>query len=438
MGAKRPGRRSLIGAVVLLSGLIGGLVLGSPTTSLASEVLASSASGPSAHEVRATLELHPDVQAALAEVEVAKGELGLVRNGYLPSLNASAGPAGSDVGYEVTLSQTVHDWGTTRSRIDEKQARLDLRLAHLGVVQDDAALEFIEVYLDVASHRAVLILMQDHLAALSALDEMAQARLSGRYGDLGETGRMALALAQVRAQSTELQGRLDEAQSHFEHLTGRPPSRVRLPAMPYYLSLASDEANLTDLIAASPLYRRASLEVKAANATVRGTEGARYPRLVLEGSLLRREIGGRLVNDSSLNLRLRSASLQGLAFWQEPQLARHRRDAAARTADGIRRDLERMVASLRLTDQALAARITALSDQVSGAQDIRDIYHQQFLVGRREIQDLVAIESEYFSAERQIIELTVERLRVQYRIAAQLGLLATSFTEGEVSQGAAP
>lgn len=423
MGIGRRGLRPLFGVVVFSIGLWGS---------------GAQASGPLAYAVRATLEQHPEIQTARAEVAVAEGEVGLARNGYLPSLNASAGPAGSGVAYEVTLSQTVQDWGTTRSQVEEKRAQLALSQARLAVTQDDAALELIEVYLDVASHRVVLGLIQDHEQSLSELDAMAQARLTGRYGDLGEAGRIALALARVRGQSRQLEGELSEAENHFEHLSGTPPNGVRVPDMPQYLLQASDEAVLTDLIAASPLYRRAALGIRAAEASLKGAQASRYPRLALEGSVLRREIGGRLVNDTSLNLRLRSSSLQGLSFWQAPELARHRRDAAARSADGVRRDLERMVASLRLADRALEGRIETLSDQVSGADQVRSVYREQFLVGQREIQDLVAIESEHYEAERQIIELTLERLRLQYRVAAQLGLLAKGFIDPDDAEGLQP
>lgn len=145
---------------------------------------------------------------------------------------------------------------------------------------------------------------------------------------------------------------------------------------------------------------------------------------------MRREIGGRLVDDSAIGLRLRMNTQQGFSTFQRPRLEAARRDAARLGADGTARDLKRTLSSLVVNDRALEDRIAALSDQVTQSGAVRTAYAEQFIVGRRDIQDLIVMESEYFEAERQILELTVERLRNQYRAAAQLGQLADSFVAG--------
>lgn len=371
---------------------------------------------------------HPQVRAAEAEVAMAATEARIARNGYLPTVGASAGPAAAGVGYDVTVSQTVLDWGQTGSQVDQKRALLAQSEAGLEVVRDDVALEIVEVYLDIASRRAQLSLVETYLERLTSLSDMARTRVEGRYSDQSETGRVALAKATAEGTRARLQGELADAVDHYALLVEEPADGVRLPEPPAFLAQVREEGDLEVAIAASPLYRRAALAIQVADAGVREAKAARFPRLALEGSLQRREIGGRLIDDTAIALRFRSNTQQGFAALQRPELEEQRKAAVALGAESVARDLKRMIQSLESQDAALDGRIAALSDQSAQSEAVRTVYSDQFLVGRRDIQDLVIMETEHFEAERQVVELTVERLRLQYRAAAQLGLLTPAMS----------
>ena len=141
-----------------------------------------------------------------------------------------------------------------------------------------------------------------------------------------------------------------------------------------------------------------------------------------------------MVDDAAVGLRLRFTPQQGLSSLQRPQLEEQRRAAALLAADAVGQDLQRLVSSLAAQDRALSARIEALSDQADQSRALGEVYREQFLVGRRDIQDLVGMETQYFESERQIVELTVERLRLQYRVAAQLGLMTPSLSGDQMQQ----
>lgn len=366
---------------------------------------------------------HPEVRLAEAEVAVAATEAEMARNAYLPTLGASAGPAAAGMGYDLTLSQTVYDFGVAGSQVEKARSLYARQQANLQIVRDDVALEIAEVYLDIASRRAQLSLLDDHFQRLSALSEMAQARVEGRYSDQAETGRVALALATAEGTRARLRGELADAVDHYVLLVSAPAEGLRLPTPPSFLDAVREEGALEAAIATAPLFRQATLAVRTAEAGVKEARAARFPRLALEGSLQRREIGGQMVDDSAISLRVRFNPQPGLASLQRPQLEEQRRAAAAMGVEVVGQDLKRVVESLVAQDAALGARIDALSDQAAQAEAVRETYQEQFLVGRRDIQDLVIMQNEYFEAERQVMELTVERLRSQYRAAAQLGLL---------------
>lgn len=406
--ACRRASRSLIAIVVAGAGSL-----------LSTSVLA----GPLEDAVLKGLANHPEVRLAEAELGMAATEVEMARNGYFPSVNGSAGPNAGGLGYDVTVSQTLYDWGQTNSVMAHARARAAQGRAQLDLVRDEVALEIVEVYLDVASSRAQLSLLEGHLQRLGELTGMAETRVEGRYSDESETGRVALAVATAQGQKARLQGALADAIDHYELLIDEEPNGVRLPEPPEFLEAVADEGALEAAVASAPLFRKASLEVDVAEAGLRNAEASRYPRLALEGGLQRREIGGRLVDDTSIGVRFRMATQQGLSAWQRPQLEAQRREAAEWGVERTARDLMRTIGALATSERSLNGRIAALSDQAGQSDNVRQVYREQFLVGRRDIQDLVIMETEHFEAQRQLIELTIERLRLQYRAAAQLGQL---------------
>lgn len=376
---------------------------------------------------------HPDIQVAQSEVSQATIELEMARNGRLPTFSASSGPAAAGLGYDITLTQPLYDWGQTNSVVDQRRALLAQRQANLQVVQDDVALQIVEAHLDVVSDRTQLSLLNDHLDRLAEVSRMVDARVEGRYADQSESGRVNLAVATAEGTRARLQGDLADATGRYELLVEEPAEGLRLPPdPPAFLQSISDEGALDAAIAGSPLYRKAALDIAVADAGIREANAARLPRLNLEGGVQRREIGGRLINDSSVAVRFRFATQQGLSALQRPALEKQRREAAKFAAEGEARDLKRTVGTLVRSDAALSGRIGALTDQAAQAEAVRALYGEQFLVGRRDIQDLVIMETEQFEAQRQKVELVVERLRLQYRAAAQLGALTPMMAGDEM------
>lgn len=373
--------------------------------------------------VKHGLDRSPEVEAAEAEVAAARTDLKISKNGYLPSLNASSGAAREGVGYDVTLAQTLVDWGEVRAVVDQKRAQLDQQEANLLIVRDDRALDIAETYLDLASARAQLAVADRHLSRLRELFTIAQTRVEARYSDLSEMGRVNLAVATAEGVGARLRGEEAEAALQYQVLLAEAPEQIRLPDPPAFLQTLSNKAAQRDAMEAAPLYRKAQMGVRVAQHRVREAKAARFPRLTLEGAVQRREIGGRMVDDAFVSVRLRMNTTQGFAAFQRPALEAQRRDAAEREAQGALREIERMLGSLGSTDEALAWRIDALNAQAEQAGGVGALYREQFLAARRDIQDLVIMETAHFEAERQAIELTVERLRLQYRAAAQIGLL---------------
>lgn len=140
--------------------------------------------------------------------------------------------------------------------------------------------------------------------------------------------------------------------------------------------------------------------------------------------MLRREIGGDLEDDATIGLRLRMDAFQGLSNFQRAEGSRQRVEAAEWSLRSGRRDLERSILSLLDQDEIMAWREESLQQQLARTGELAELYRDQFQAGQRDITDLLSIEVEHFEAQRQLIDLRLNREKLSYRAASQAGVLS--------------
>ena len=399
---------------------------------LAALAPATSAAMPLQQAVRSGLAIHPQVRAALAEVSRAETEVKIARGGYHPSLSLSGGPQEFDLGetvYDVTVSQMLYDWGRVDSQVESARATQRQLSATAQVTREDAALDIVETYLDVLVAQRRIDAVRRHIRLLDDIRGMTEARGSDGYADRSELDRASLEIARAQEQLALEKGALLDASNQFDLLVGSPAENLAEPrpeSMQRYLTTV----DLQRIISDSPLYQQAVEDTSLAQAELRETKAALLPQLNLEASATRREIGGRLQNDSMVNLRLRMDTLQGLSNFQRPTAAAQRLESASWGQDAILRDIRRQLQSLFDIGETLLWREHALAVQVRDSEQVGSLYREQFEVGRRDVIDLLTVQRERFEAERQLIVMQVERLRIEYRAAAQVGLLGPLLENG--------
>ncbi len=393
---------------------------GSPAAPAAAPVLALR------DAVQQGLGNHPGVRAAMARVSRSDIEIDIARAGYHPNVQAGVGTAGSgnmQLGYDVVVSQMLYDWGAVESQVDSAQATQRHAVQELLVEREDAALEISEAYLDVLFARQRVAVADAYIERLDDLLALSQRRVSTGYVDRSESGRVTLALARAQEQLLLEQGRLQEAAQQYAVLVGAPAVALEAPPLVPLDALLERGRRLAPLILISPLYLQAVEKSRVEEANIKAADAALKPQINLEGTAQRREIGGQLTRDTTIMLRLRMAAFQGLSSFKRVDAARQALEAAQWDKDQVERDIRRKVQALMEGEAPLAARETALQEQIGGAGEIGGIYREQFFVGMRSMIDLLSVEADRFEAERQLLQLQSERQRLPLRAMAQLGLL---------------
>lgn len=375
--------------------------------------------------VREGLSIHPLVRAAQADAARAGTEVKIAKGGYFPALQVSAGPQTdglNDVVYDVTLSQMLYDWGRVSSRVQGASATQRRFDDAARVASDDAALDIVETYLDVLASQRRVEAVHAHMQRLQEISAMTDARSSSGYADRSEQDRARLEMARAQEQLALEEGELTDARNQFRLLVGAEPDALAEPD-PVPLQRHLQGSDIDRVIAQAPLLQAAQEDVQVAESELRESRAALLPQLNLEASALRREIGGRLEDDQTISLRLRMDVMQGISNFRRPEAARQKVESAHWTADATRRDVRRQLRTLFDNAQALQWREQALQQQVDDSDDVGALYREQFEVGRRDVIDLLNVQRERMEAERQLATLHLERKRIEYRAAAQVGLL---------------
>lgn len=376
--------------------------------------------------VRLGLSLHPAVAAAEAELAAAGVDVAIARDGYWPTVQISAGPENAlrdGLGYEVSARQMLYDWGRTRARVEEASAVEREQLEAFKIASDKAALDIIEVYLDVLVYEARLAAVDRHLERLGGLAALAADRAEFGYADRGEAERAALELARAREQRAVEAGALAEARSQFHELLQRPSEGLGWPAPAALAERLRPAEALEAAVAEAPLLRQAEAKVAAAHAEREATRAALKPQLNLEGALLRREIGGEMEEDAIVAVRVRLDPFQGRSNLRRVDAAARRVEAARWNQGEARRTLRRELMAWVEQAEVLGWRLESLALQLASAHEAAAAYREQFEVGLRGIDDLLPIQRDLFDTDRQRIDLETQKMRLQYRIASRLGRL---------------
>ncbi|WP_136247867.1 TolC family protein [Halomonas borealis] len=387
------------------------------------------------------LAVNPQVSAAESDVRVASTEVDIARDSYWPSVEMSAGPENSlmgELGYDITATQVLYDWGRIESQVASASAEYRHRLAALKVTSDEVALDIIELYLDVVAAQRRVSEVEQYLEKLEALAAMTDQRDLGGYSDRSESERSRLDLARGREQLAIERGSLREAQQELQVLLQRDILATRMPEPDDYLASLSAPERVNRAINDAPVLEQSAADVSVAKAELEESEAALLPQLNLEGSLLRREIGGAMQEDQVIALRVRMNPIQGLSNWRKTDAAAQRVESSQFSRRATRRDLQRTIAGLKEQYQVTQWRLEGLEEQIGRAGEVLTSYEDQFSVGLRDIADLLSIESERFEAARQRIDVEIQQLRLQYRAASQLGMLAAvvpRLGEQDIAQG---
>jgi len=376
------------------------------------------------------LNLNPRVLSAVADVKQAEKNVEINEGRYWPSVSLSAGPANGikvndKVVYDATISYTLYDWGALDSELDSMNAEARKALHHSRQIRSEVGLDIINSYLDIIQAQQKHELIKEYQQRIGSVEKLANIRAEGGYSDRAEISRVRQARYFSEQQWQQADSELQQATLRLQMLIQRPVNELPAPPSNYARlgKLLPSIKQQESLIKHSPQYMQAQEEVNVLNSDADSTFAQQLPRLVVQGSSQRREIGGDMTRDQSVAMRVQASFNNGPSSFDMGGAKKLQAQAAKWDLQYAQLDMDRDINTQRTMLRNLAQQRTSLNQQVESSTAMLSAYHEQFSAGLTTVQTLLDSEQERFGLRTQYLTTSIDMLRIPYQISSELGIL---------------
>lgn len=418
----------------IAAGLAFGMLLAAP-----SATFAQSLEEAFAH----TYLTNPTIRAARAELRAVNEGVPQALGNYRPliSLDGSTGathvetqdPGDSSDGRtslraELSVVQPLYRGGRTVAATGRAKAEIQAQRAVLKTAEQSVLFEAAEAYLDVWRDQSIVKLSMNNEEVLRRQLEASRDRFEVGEITLTDVAQSESRLASATADRIEAEGDLAASRADFQRVIGmvagtleRPPAAIELPE--------SQEATVQRALADDPRIIAAQFAERAAQKSIRETEGEFLPEVQLRGSLEHQE------NAFSGNSKSQEAQIlaevsipiyqQGIVSSrtrQAKQVASQRRleiDEARRLAQG---DAIQAWEDL----QTSQAQIEAFEAAVRSTEIALEGVRQENEVGARTVLDILDAEQEFLDAQVSLVAVTRDELLARYAVLTAIGRLTAA------------
>jgi outer membrane protein len=402
--------------------------------------LGSSASGTTVDgAIAAALAHAPEIDAAKAEHDIAKGRLEQARSGGLPSASISGtvgygrldplGFFGLDAAYvtpwavQATVEQPVFTGGRVGAEVARAKAGIVAADAGMTSVRSQVVVAVAQAYGDVLAAREVVALYSGQVSQTQEIERQAKERFRVGESPSTDVSQAASRLAEAQAALAKAQGAQVTADTRYRNLTGVDPVDLQpLPPNPP-LPPTLDEAMET-AADKNPVLQRAKAALRAAEAGARGARAERLPTIssfVEAGAVRDQFFPGYKANSVTVGIKgnwnfFTGGRVSGKIDEANGEVRAS--EAQLRTAEAALR--EKVVAAwqdVRTTELVE----TASQEQAAAATEaLRSVGHE-VRVGMKPQIELLDAQREATAADANAAQARTARIVAAYRLLSLLG-----------------
>jgi adhesin transport system outer membrane protein len=421
---------------------------------------AQQSSGTLVDAVRKAVVTNPEVQARWHGYRAATGAHEVAGGGFLPQVDLSGdighrwlknpgynNEAGNKIdsekddwsysGAALTLRQMIYDGFATSGEYRRKGYDKLVSYYELLDASENAALEVVRAYADVARYRERVEFAQANYAAHKQVYDQINNRTTAgvsRRVDLDQaTARLALAESNLLTEVSNLH----DVSARYLRLVGDVPPESLPPLATSFNGVTLPEnvtAALNAAYVSNPGFKAAIENVRASEANRDVARSNFHPKLDLFAST---GVEHNSDNDFSRhgsnikgNTRDSRVELQlGINLFRGGSDAARVRQAGAQVNQAIDlrekacRDLRQTLSIAYDETQRLVEQLGYLDQHLSSTGKAREAYHRQFDIGQRTLLDLLDTENEYFSARLAYTSAGYDLLVARARTLASVGQL---------------
>ncbi len=327
----------------------------------------------------------------------------------------------------LSLTQLLYDGSSTLSRYAAQRHRTDSSRILASNSADEIALRTIESYMDVLRARKTVRLAKDNITALKALRGKTRDRLDSGKGTITDVNRVQLTLSDANAVLVNYQGALQYAMDRFRTLTGAGADMITRQQTidPDKVITTVDEAVKT------ALENNKSIQVAKSNiqqkeADLKTSKALYHPKVNLVLQAAREENADGLKDtDYTLsglvktNFNLYRGGGDRAKIYQDARLLS---EARLRLQE-VKLEIETRVRLEYTNMETSEKKIPLINQKVEQDLKVLRNYEEQFLVGKRDILDVIEAQKMLFTFQAALENVETEKTLSQFRLLTITGQL---------------
>lgn len=368
-----------------------------------------------------------DERASALYPQVSLGVSGAVersvRDGErVPSLTGMEADDRLQVSPELTIRQLLFDGGATRSRVNAAEGQRTVASKQRKATEQNVAIQAVETLIALAKTQEQLQIAEEHLNEVERIRDMTRERVNAGRDAPSEIISINARVFEARNRIREIQTEQAAATAEFREVFAAPPVILAFPDV--FAPIPMNPRTGFDMaMAFNPEIQASQAAIDVALAEFDASKGDGLPRIEVEASATGFDTFNRGGDyyDSSVGLRMTADLFDGGR--QEAAVQR-----ALNNLEGARFRHDQTVNAVeRIINAAYSERVNLIpqfkASQAKRDQEIasREAYVEQWLAGRRPLNDLLAAQDRVFQNSLESIELKSELHRQHFFILSLIG-----------------
>lgn len=369
--------------------------------------------------VQIAIKRNPNIAESIATLAAQNSNIDVAKAQYYPQLKAGLNTGdftSSDRGrqvYSVEANQLLYDFGKVKSSVTTQQNKLLVEQANVLISIDEISTDTSRAVLALLRYRALVQIAQDQVKGVTRLYQIAKLRadagISSNADPVQAQSYVEYSKSYLIAQTNQLR----QQEQKLRTLLGFDVSRTEfvIPDELVNLSGLYDEPKMNTI----PTMIAAKAEIDVAKSQKKQTELSRYPTVSLVGSV-NKALNGKNPNtgvdndtDSAISIAVSSNFYQGGAVGSQVKAAGFAEQAARSKLNATYLNILNSTRSARENIENTDKQIWVLLDRERSTAKTKELYEEQYKLGKRSILDLLSSEQSYHSSR-------IERESARYDI----------------------
>lgn len=348
----------------------------------------------------------PSVSQQAAQLGIGEAIVDEARSAWLPQVSLtgstghsrttdSSGSMNNSQVWGLTITQLVYDFGRTNNSIDQSKKQSDSYRFKLMNTFTSVGEKTANAYIEILRYQALVGAAEDGLQALQSVRELAEYRANAGLNSRSEVLQTQTRIAGMRATLEQFKAALASANARFGVITGITARRYQpLPA-----ALASEQKPPGEIdYSRIPNVMAAEAQKQSSRFAVERAKSGHFPTISVRGGRTRYEGSSRSYWDDQIQMTVDAPIYQGGAVSAQIVQAQENRKMAESQVNQAKFDILQK-ASVAIADwRGAQGREGAGEVQHVNALRTRDVYKDEYTLGKRSLNDLLSVEQDVYQA----------------------------------------